>query len=69
MIQCTNTPVIEKLKGTRGIVSILALTTETAIVVEPPFVGANYFWVTGFNAAGYGVTSDLLFYNAPGKVS
>jgi hypothetical protein len=70
VIQCFNTPVQPEINGGRGVVNgVAGLTTETSFVLEPLYVGANYFWVTGYNGAGWGVSSDLLFYNAPGKIA
>jgi len=67
VVQYSNVPVQPELRGTRGVVNAL-ITTETSMMIDPPYVGANYFWVTGYNSAGYGVSSDLLLYNAPGKL-
>jgi hypothetical protein len=68
MIQYNSTNVQPEIDGGRGIVNVLGVITDTSLIVIPPYVGANYFWVTPFNSVGYGVSSDPLFYNAPGKV-
>jgi hypothetical protein len=69
LIQASNGPLRPQIEGSRGVVNgVAGLALETTITFEPPYVGANYFWVTAVNAAGYGVVSDLLFYNAPGKI-
>jgi hypothetical protein len=69
VIQCSDNPVRPTIQGGRGIVNgVAGLSLETTITFEPPFVGANYFWVIPVNAAGYGVVSDVLFFNKPGKV-
>ena len=69
IIQYNSSNVQPEIDGSRGVVNVIGIVTSTSIIIAPPFVGANYFWVTPFNAVGYGVSSDALFYNAPGKVS
>ena len=69
IIQYSDSPVQPLLKGTRPIVNIFKVQTQTSIIVEPPFVGANYFWVTAFNSVGYGVSSEAVYFNNPGKVT
>jgi hypothetical protein len=56
--------------GSRGIVnsSIIDIVTKTTSTLAPPFVGANYFWVTPLNAFGLGNSSAVVFYNNPGKI-
>jgi hypothetical protein len=68
IIQFSDRPEQPLIKGSRAIVNVWAVITDTSIILEPPFVGANYFWVTPCNSVGYGVSSDPLFYNAPGKI-
>jgi hypothetical protein len=68
IIQYGNTNVQPEIDGSRGVVNVIGIVTSTNIILEPPFTGANYFWVTPFNSIGYGVSSDPLFYNAAGKI-
>jgi hypothetical protein len=46
---------------------VIGIVADTTILLEPQYVGANYFWVTPFNSVGYGVSSDSVFFNAPAK--
>jgi hypothetical protein len=64
IIQYNNVAVQPPL-GSQGITNAHAVVTSTSIILEPHYEGANFFWVTPFNAAGYGVSSDPLYYNAP----
>ena len=66
VVQYSPTSIQPAIDGTRGVVNGI-LVTDTSIIIEPPFVGANYFWVTAFNAMGYGVSSEPVFYNSAGK--
>jgi hypothetical protein len=69
VIQKNNVPVQPLIDGSHGIVNNVAgITTDTSIIFEPPYEGVNYFWVTAYNAAGYGVSSDVLLFNAPAKL-
>jgi hypothetical protein len=68
IIQFNNTNIKPDINGSHAIANIAGIIPDTAILIEPPYVGPNYFWVTPFNAMGYGVSSDPLYYNAPGKV-
>jgi hypothetical protein len=68
IIQYSDGPVQPQIEGGRGIVNVFGVIPNTSVLITPPYIGANYFWVTPFNAVGYGVSSDPLFYNAPGKV-
>jgi hypothetical protein len=63
-----DTPTIPLYKGGRGIVNVMGITTDTQLTFTPPYVGANYFWVIPYNAAGPGVISDVMQYNNPGKI-
>jgi hypothetical protein len=63
LVQFNNTAVQPAMTGSQGIVNGILVSGST-IIIEPPYVGANFFWVTPFNAAGYGVSSDPLYYNA-----
>jgi hypothetical protein len=65
VIQYNNTAVQPALNGSQGVVNVMGISTDTSILIEPPYEGANFFWVTPFNAAGFGVSSDPLYYNAP----
>ena len=67
VVQFNNTGVQPRIDGSHGVVNGI-LVTNTSIIIVPPHVGANYFWVTPFNAIGYGVSSEPVFYNTPGKV-
>jgi hypothetical protein len=64
-IQYNNTAVQPALEGSQGVANVIGIATDTSILVEPKYEGANFFWVTPFNAAGFGVSSDPLYYNAP----
>jgi hypothetical protein len=68
LVQFNNIDVPPELKGSRGVVNVWGIVTSASIVITPPYAGANYFWVTPFNAAGFGKTSDGMLYNAPGKL-
>jgi hypothetical protein len=68
VLQHSSSGVQPQIDGGKGVVNVLAILTKTSIIVTPPYVGANYFWVTGINAAGYGVSSVPVLYNNPGKV-
>jgi hypothetical protein len=68
IIQYSNSNVQPELDGSRGVVNVLKIVPNTFAQVAPPFSGANFFWVTPYNSVGYGVSSDPLFYNAPGKI-
>jgi hypothetical protein len=65
IVQHSNTAVQPEISGSKGVVNVLGITTDTSIIIEPQYVGANYFWVTPFNSVGYGVSSDPVYYNAP----
>jgi hypothetical protein len=66
VIQYNNTAVQpERVNGSQGIANVIGIVTDTSIILEPKYAGANFFWVTPFNAAGFGVSSDPLYYNAP----
>jgi hypothetical protein len=67
IIQYNNVNEKPDIDGSRGIANVIGLATDTSIVITPPYTGANYFWVTPFNSVGYGVSSDPLYYNSPGK--
>jgi hypothetical protein len=67
LIQFNNSGVQPEIEGGRGIVNGI-LVTDTSIIITPPYVGANYFWVTPFNAAGFGTSSEPVIFNAPGKL-
>jgi hypothetical protein len=67
IVQYNNVAVQPLRDGSRGIANVIGITTDTSIVIEPPYVGANYFWVTPLNSVGYGVSSDSIFFNAPAK--
>jgi hypothetical protein len=68
LIQFNNIGIQPEIDGSRGIVNGI-LVTDTSLIIVPPYIGPNYFWVTPFNALGFGVSSDLLLYNAPGKLA
>jgi hypothetical protein len=69
LIQKNNVPVRPLIESSKGVVNgVAGLALETTFTLEPPYEGPNYFWVTPVNAAGYGVSSDLLFFNAPVKL-
>jgi hypothetical protein len=65
VIQHNSTAVQPALNGSLGVVNVMGIVTDTSIILEPPYSGANFFWVTPLNAAGFGVSSDPLYYNAP----
>ena len=67
IIQYSNSPVQPMIDGSRGVVNVVSVQTRTSLIVTPPYVGANYFWVTPFNSVGYGVSSEAVLYNNPGK--
>jgi hypothetical protein len=67
VIQHSNKGVQPEIESGRGVVNVLDIITKTSIVIAPPYVGANYFWVTAINGAGYGVSSVPVFYNNAGK--
>jgi hypothetical protein len=67
IVQYNNTNEQPAIDGSRAIANIFGITPNTTLLVEPQYVGANFFWVTPFNSVGYGVSSDSLYYNAPGK--
>jgi hypothetical protein len=67
VLQWNSSGVRPDLLGGRGIING-TLVTDTSIIIAPPYVGANYFWVTPYNAKGFGVSSEPVFYNAPGKI-
>jgi hypothetical protein len=70
IIQYNDLPVQPPMMlGGRGIINCWDVVSNTTITLVPPFVGANYFWITPFNSAGHGTSSDLVQYNAPGKIS
>jgi hypothetical protein len=69
VIQHSNTGVQPQIDGGRGVVNVLGIVTKTSILITPPYVGPNYFWVTGINGAGYGVSSVPVFFNNPGKIA
>jgi hypothetical protein len=56
--------------GGHGVVNdnIIDIVTKTGSTITPPYVGANYFWVTGINAFGLGNSSAMVFFNNPGKI-
>jgi hypothetical protein len=68
IIQSSDTAVQPAIDGSRGISNVHAMLTDTSIVLEPKYTGANYFWVTPFNAMGCGVSSEPLFFNNPAAV-
>jgi hypothetical protein len=69
IVQYNDTNVQPQIDGGKGVVNVIGLTTDTAIIIPVPFVGANYFWVTPFNSVGYGVSSGEVLINAPGKLA
>jgi hypothetical protein len=68
LVQYSNTGVQPQIDGGRGVVNVIGICTKTNIIVTPPFTGANYFWVTGINAVGFGVSSEPVLFNNPGKI-
>jgi hypothetical protein len=68
IIQSSDTAVQPAIDASRGIANVHALLTDTSIILEPKYTGANYFWVTPFNAVGCGVSSEPLFFNNPSAV-
>jgi hypothetical protein len=68
VIQYSATGVQPEIDGGHGVVNVIGIVTTTSLIVTPQYVGANYFWVTGINGAGYGVSSVPVFFNNPGKV-
>jgi hypothetical protein len=68
VVQYNNSPVQPQIDGSRGVVNVIGIVTDTSLIVVPPFIGANYFWVTPLNTVGFGVSSEAVFYNAPGKI-
>jgi hypothetical protein len=60
---------VQPLLGSAGIANVVAVIPNTSIQFQPPYTGANFFWVTPYNSVGYGVSSDPLFYNAAPPVT
>jgi hypothetical protein len=72
IVQVSNTGVQPPLPdGSHGVVNsnIVDIVIKTSSIISPPFVGANYFWITGINAFGLGNSSAVVFYNNPGKIA
>jgi hypothetical protein len=69
IVQFSNENSQPQINGSQGIVNVIGIVPETSILIQPPFAGANYFWVTPFNSVGYGVSSGPLFYNAAAPVT
>jgi hypothetical protein len=69
IIQHNSSNVQPEINGSQGVVNVVAIVPNTSIQFQPPYTGANYFWVTPFNSVGYGVSSDPLFYNAAPPVA
>ena len=67
LVQHSTTGVQPSIEDT-GVLGVFALTTDTSIILVPPSVGANYFWVTPFNSVGFGVSSQSVLYNKPAAV-
>jgi hypothetical protein len=67
IVQFNNVAVQPLIDGSRAIANVIGIVADTTILLEPQYVGANYFWVTPFNSVGYGVSSDSVFFNAPAK--
>jgi hypothetical protein len=64
IIQHNSTNVQPEINTSLGVANVVAIVPNTSWQFQPPYTGANYFWVTPFNSVGYGVSSDPLFYNA-----
>jgi hypothetical protein len=64
IIQHNSTNEQPEINGSQGVANVVAIVPNTSWQFQPPYTGANYFWVTPFNSVGYGVSSDPLFYNA-----
>jgi hypothetical protein len=47
-------------EGSRAIANVIGLVPNTSFIDEDPLAGANYYWVTPYNALGNGVTSAAL---------
>jgi hypothetical protein len=69
IIQHNSTNVQPEINTSLGVANVVAIVPNTNWQFQPPYTGANYFWVTPFNSVGYGVSSDPLFYNAAPPVA
>ena len=68
IVQCSATGVQPPLPDGHAIINIVDVVTKTSVIINPPFVGANYFWVTPLNSGGLGVSSAVVFYNKPAAI-
>jgi hypothetical protein len=57
VIQRSNTPVLPVSPLTHTLDRIQGFSTETSFIDRNPLPGDNWYWLTAFGSAGYGVTS------------
>jgi hypothetical protein len=46
--------------GCNYIMNIIGIVTDTSFIDEKPYAGENWYWVTPWNAAGFGVRSEAI---------
>jgi hypothetical protein len=64
IIQTNTIPEYPKEAKSKLLMNVLDIVTETAFIHEKPLHGENWYWVTPFNTAGIGVTSNpIMVYN------